>query len=228
MSITNNNQSGFTLIELVLAMTLFAFVLLIMSSGFLNIMAQSENGIVTRNTQQNARLAMEEIQRVGHSATNVIVGSSALVVGGTSITYSTICFTGADNPVIFYVDHPLVSSIPQLMEGTFNANVSVATTTDCVPTATNFEATSQQLTSIDSPLVADLAAPGLIANVVGEVDALDSSNNVIYATASSVQITLKLASTGFVGSSSCNGSVHGLQYCSVTTLHTSVTTRGVR
>lgn len=61
-------QAGFTLIELILAMALFSFVLLIITTGFVNILHLYESGVAMGATQQNARFGLDDIVSEGHSA----------------------------------------------------------------------------------------------------------------------------------------------------------------
>lgn len=67
------NNRGFTLVELMLAMALLSFVLAIVSVGFLQIGKIYQSGVASRNTQQVSRRIMEDIAREVRSATAIIV-----------------------------------------------------------------------------------------------------------------------------------------------------------
>ncbi len=58
-----NNQRGFTIIELLLAMTFFAFILVFMTTGFIFINRQYTKGVVVREVHNNARIMIEDLAR---------------------------------------------------------------------------------------------------------------------------------------------------------------------
>src|SRR3989344_4757236 len=58
-----SKQRGFTLIELIMAMALFTFMMAIFSLGFIQIMKIYQSGVSSRRTQTAARLTMEDISR---------------------------------------------------------------------------------------------------------------------------------------------------------------------
>src|SRR5205823_262577 len=60
---------GFTMIELLMAMALFSFFLLIVVAGFLNVVRAHNQAIATNAAQDNARVAMDTlVQAVRDSA----------------------------------------------------------------------------------------------------------------------------------------------------------------
>jgi len=65
--------SGFSLIELLMAMAVFSFMLLIISAGFIGIVHINQSTTASRNTQQNARIVIETIERQLRSASVVYV-----------------------------------------------------------------------------------------------------------------------------------------------------------
>ena len=90
-----SKQNGFTLVELILAMAIFSFMLLIILIGFLTIVHLHQSGIAMRDAQQNARYASEDVVRTFRSATDATVTPTAnpnlntlcLTVGGASVLY---------------------------------------------------------------------------------------------------------------------------------------------
>src|SRR5262249_28156495 len=62
------SESGFTLIEYILALAIFSLMLLIIVGGFLNIVHLHQTGLAQRNTQQYSRSGMEEMVRSSRSA----------------------------------------------------------------------------------------------------------------------------------------------------------------
>jgi hypothetical protein len=59
--IQDKRQAGFTLVELLLATTYFSFVLLFISSGFIQINRVYQSIVVTKNAQNTARAIFEQI-----------------------------------------------------------------------------------------------------------------------------------------------------------------------
>lgn len=64
-----NGESGYTLVELVIAMAVFSFMLLIMVVGFINVVHIHNQAVASNVVQDNARVAMDTmIQGVRNSA----------------------------------------------------------------------------------------------------------------------------------------------------------------
>lgn len=57
------NSSGFTILELLLAMTFFSFVLMFMTAGFVFVSRQYTRGIIVREVQDADRFAIEDMAR---------------------------------------------------------------------------------------------------------------------------------------------------------------------
>lgn len=96
-------QSGFTMIELLLAMAIFSMALVIVSAGFINIVRLYQSGLASRSTQQNARLLLEEVSRTvrdSGSATPVVVTTG---VGGVTVV-SRVCLQNGSRIVVYAVD----------------------------------------------------------------------------------------------------------------------------
>ncbi|HSH31748.1 MAG TPA: prepilin-type N-terminal cleavage/methylation domain-containing protein [Candidatus Saccharimonadales bacterium] len=92
----SSQQGGFTMIELLLAMALFSFVLLLVAAGFLQVVKLYQSGLASRNTQQNARFGMEQMIRQARGATG------AQRVAATPFT-DVLCLNGESARVRFYV-----------------------------------------------------------------------------------------------------------------------------
>jgi len=97
MSRNLHKQSGFTLVEIMLAMAIFTFMLLVVSMAYINIARLYNASTAARNVQQNNRFAMEQISRVARSSKNVEL-STVDSKGGLSF----ICFNRATK---FYIDN---------------------------------------------------------------------------------------------------------------------------
>jgi prepilin-type N-terminal cleavage/methylation domain-containing protein len=57
------NQDGFTLVELIIALALFSFMMVFVSMGFIHVIRIHESGVASRTTQQNNRLVMDAISK---------------------------------------------------------------------------------------------------------------------------------------------------------------------
>lgn len=68
---------GFTLIELTLATAVFSMMLLIVAQGMLQTYHIQQNSMVSRDTEQNARLAMDTMTREARNASDVTYGGAA-------------------------------------------------------------------------------------------------------------------------------------------------------
>ncbi|MCL5094133.1 MAG: prepilin-type N-terminal cleavage/methylation domain-containing protein [Patescibacteria group bacterium] len=89
------NKKGMTIIELVVAMTIFLVVVTLAVGGFvslLNLQTQSET---MTGVQQNARIAIEQITRQAREALKVTIGQNNITVNGTTFTCTATynCFS---------------------------------------------------------------------------------------------------------------------------------------
>ncbi|HSX48153.1 MAG TPA: prepilin-type N-terminal cleavage/methylation domain-containing protein [Candidatus Nanoarchaeia archaeon] len=85
-------QGGFTLIELILATAIFSFMLLIVAQGLLQAYHTQQNSMISRDTEQNARLAMDTMTREARTASDVTYGGAVpnymcLAVAGGWVEY---------------------------------------------------------------------------------------------------------------------------------------------
>ncbi len=84
MTIQRRAEEGFTLVELLIALTVFTSLLIVITTSFVNLLRLQTATIAARNTQQAARYAMEEMVRTARGA----VDTSTATVPGTS----AVCF----------------------------------------------------------------------------------------------------------------------------------------
>jgi prepilin-type N-terminal cleavage/methylation domain-containing protein len=75
-------QAGFTLVELLVAMAVFAFMLVIVVTGFINIVHLHNQALASNVAQDNARAAMTELVRAVRDSAGV-VGTPGLGPSGT-------------------------------------------------------------------------------------------------------------------------------------------------
>ncbi|MBI3983800.1 type II secretion system protein [Candidatus Microgenomates bacterium] len=78
-------EHGFTLVELIVAMAFFGFMLALLSVGVLQIMRMYQSNLSSRRTQQAARLAVEEITREVRSASTAETSNFLCLEGQTRV-----------------------------------------------------------------------------------------------------------------------------------------------
>lgn len=80
-----SRSAGFTLVELIVAMAFFSFMLAIISLGVVQVMRIYQSGVASRRTQSAARAAMEEISRdvrVSHRVPAASLSNNRLCLEG--------------------------------------------------------------------------------------------------------------------------------------------------
>lgn len=83
-----SNQKGFTIVELIIASTVFSMVLVVVSSGIIQISRQYYKGITTSRTQETARSVAEEMgDAVQFSGSEVRVTADAICIGNTRYSF---------------------------------------------------------------------------------------------------------------------------------------------
>lgn len=95
-------QSGFTLVEVLLAMAIFSFMLLIVVSGFLLVVRQYESVVAMRKAQQNVRYAGDDLSREFRRASNV--PGSIVVTPTADPNLKTICIKKGGASSFYQVD----------------------------------------------------------------------------------------------------------------------------
>jgi type II secretory pathway pseudopilin PulG len=68
-------QSGFTLVELLIATTFFTFILLFITAGFIQVSRTYQSGVITKNAQNTARVVFEQLARDARTGTDIQVVS---------------------------------------------------------------------------------------------------------------------------------------------------------
>lgn len=95
-------QEGFTLIELLMAMAIFSAALLIVTTGFINVVRIHQSGLASRSTQQNARMLLEDVTRTVRNSATVKPVAERIVSGVTVI--SRVCFQNGSQILVYAVD----------------------------------------------------------------------------------------------------------------------------
>ena len=126
------HEHGFSLIELLVAMAVFSFILLIIVVGFINIVQLRNQALASNMAQDNARTAMNELVRAVRDYQGVVGAPTAGPLG-------TICLSKVGGQSSSY---KIVSSVLTRYDG-------------CGPTATF----SQSITSSSMSVVFFEAVP---------------------------------------------------------------------
>jgi prepilin-type N-terminal cleavage/methylation domain-containing protein len=208
-------QSGFTLVELLLAMAVFSVLLVIMSSGVLQLYRIYEAGLEIRDTQEAARTIAQDITNDTHDSLAVAVGTSSN--GQSEIClYTTIQQQNNTLTGIEYYTGPHDASSTSLavhrVGVTTPYNPSAApgcgttTGTDTVITSTAVTVKIFQANAL-APVAPNIA-PSLISLAMS-VESADAQQpgDVIHDAVS--------------GLDQCNPASSGLQYCSITNIQLS-------
>lgn len=88
-------SNGFTLIELMMALTFFSFMMVLISIGVIQIMKIYQAGVSSRRTQQAARLVMEDITREVRGTSTIPVPAT------TSPSANTLCLLRGNQPIYY-------------------------------------------------------------------------------------------------------------------------------
>jgi prepilin-type N-terminal cleavage/methylation domain-containing protein len=57
------HERGFTMVELLIAMAVFSFMMMIVTAGFVQVVKIHQSGIASRTTQQNSRLVLDAVSK---------------------------------------------------------------------------------------------------------------------------------------------------------------------
>lgn len=90
------DERGFTLVELLVAMSVFSFLLVIVVVGFVNVVRMHNQAVASNMAQDNARTAMNELVRAVRDSAGVVS-----VTGGPTGTLCLESLTGQQR--IYYV-----------------------------------------------------------------------------------------------------------------------------
>jgi prepilin-type N-terminal cleavage/methylation domain-containing protein len=204
------DSSGLTLIEVILAMAVFSLMLLVVVGGFINVVRLQQSGQASRDTQQNGRFAIEEVMRDSRSASSAVVSPDN--GGGNPDTLCLLTNSGiiryrVDSNRMVRAQTPVIPpSLPQLA-AVCNAMDPVASP-DRPLTSGGVRVVDFQVGIVQEP-------PSPTVNPVPTVD--------VSLTVASADPTLFNP-----GTNNCNPSIIGSQFCSVTTLRSAATLRGIQ
>jgi prepilin-type N-terminal cleavage/methylation domain-containing protein len=188
-------QDGFTLVELMMAMAIFSFMLMIITSGIIRVMHSYEAGAVSRATQQNVRLAVDDFSKA------VRASAKAVVPGGDP---SRVCLLRGSQMVEYALDgggnlrRALLPTDQSCSAPTFSAiwstlNDPAVVVTQFVPTMTNPVGTglgtvSVELTAVSAGDLNDLDS--------SRTKCLDNGTGSQFCSATSIKTTAALSGEG--------------------------------
>ena len=159
-------QARFTLVELLVAMSIFSFMLLIVVSGFINIVHIHNQAVAANISEDNARKAMDELVR-GVRTSNGVLPSAA----------GTLCLTNTSNgqQIIYYVVGGILTR---------------ADSPQCTPPGVNVQAITSSIVSVTSfsAVVGTIGVPKQEVNLALTV----ASNN---GTTSGVGVNVQCGTT---------------------------------
>lgn len=121
-------QGGFTLVELMIAMAVFSFVLLIIAQGLLDTVHVQQNSMISRDAEQNARLVLDQITREAKTASDVTTP------GGNAV-----CFNEPGGWVEYAVIPPVAPSTARVL---YRQTLPAGAACPSVPVASSSAVTS--------------------------------------------------------------------------------------
>lgn len=210
-----NNQKGFSLVELILAMALFSFALLVIAIGFLALFRMYESGIEDRHTQLNARQALDKVVQTGRQANWFAYTSNVGAHGHNDV----LCISGntGGSSKMYYID--TFASPNALVEANWNPSQSCTavpgvsiTPSDVAISSFGVEPSYVFNGAISRPAQPCGAAGGCQNNPLQQVQ-------TVRIDISAASLPVNLDATG----QNCNKT--GSLACSITTLSTTVTSR---
>jgi prepilin-type N-terminal cleavage/methylation domain-containing protein len=93
-------QSGFTMVELVVAMAVFSFMLMIITVGFMNVVRVHNAAVASNVAQDNARTAIDELVKAVRDSSGV----ASLVHNSPTSGVDRLCLAKASGPQqVYYV-----------------------------------------------------------------------------------------------------------------------------
>lgn len=195
------------MVELILAMALFSFVLLIITTGFLNVVRLHQAGRASRDTQQNTRFGMEDIVRDARTAYR------AEIISTDPLKHKLCLFItpGPGGGTQFYVDGD------KLRKKRFDVTVGSNYFNLCQ---------AQPLNPADSVVSSsDVAVREFLVTKVVTPPAFPGDEPP-----ESIQLRLAIASTSdstLISGTNCQPGASGSQFCAVTILTSSASLRGI-
>jgi len=116
MLVPRVDQDGFTLVELLLALAIFSFGLLIITKGMITLLGYYQNSIESRYTQQAARIGIDQVSLAATSSSWFAYNTNA------------ICLS---NGSMFYLD----TGVNRLMQATWDTNAACSQAVATQPSA---------------------------------------------------------------------------------------------
>jgi prepilin-type N-terminal cleavage/methylation domain-containing protein len=95
IKVNRKDERGFTMIELLVAMAVFSFMLLIITVGFINIVRLHNQAIASNIAQDNARTAMDELVRAVRDSSDVLTPAAG-------VPANRLCLASASGPQQLY------------------------------------------------------------------------------------------------------------------------------
>lgn len=111
------NQTGFTIVELMIASMVFSVILLMVTAGIIQISNAFYKGSLRSRTQQTARTIIDDISRgIQHSGEDIVTTSGAVPYPGTIGSNYGFCVNGVGYSYV--MDQNLVRSSPDANQNT--------------------------------------------------------------------------------------------------------------
>ncbi len=129
-------EAGFTMIELLIAMTVFSFMLVIIVVGFMNVIRLRNQALASNMAQDNARTALAEMVRAVRDSSGVVTP-----VAGTPA--SQLCLASASGPQRFYYVGPADKRLYRADDCTTPTNIQAVTSSSVM--VANFVATMRTM-----------------------------------------------------------------------------------
>ena len=110
-------SQGFTIVEVLIATTIFSFAFGIITVGFIEIAQLYQQGVSIRTTQQSSKFILEEIVRTSRVASSIVTTPDSLLLrypkpsSGdsdrlTAVTETLYCFDSNNNNLILRYNNP--------------------------------------------------------------------------------------------------------------------------
>jgi prepilin-type N-terminal cleavage/methylation domain-containing protein len=123
-NVDKGSEKGFTLVELVVAMAIFGFMLIIVVLGFINVVRIHNQAVATNIAEDNVRVGMDELVRAVRTSNGVLPSAA-----------NTLCLTNTTSggEIIYYVAAGILTR---------------ADSPSCVVPGTNLQAITSSIVSV--------------------------------------------------------------------------------
>lgn len=211
---STDHQLGFTIVELLIATAVFAMVLVIVTSGILQVADTFFKGDTESNTQQVTATVMDTISQ----AVQFNGGSVVSILGASPADGDTLCI--GNEKFSYWPGYQLVASNPNSTEDQTNAAlIENSTTSGCVgsPSTTGRELLSDDM-RLSNLSVQCISSATLCGSTTTGGQLYQIDIRVVYG---NDNLLLNPTATD----ASCNGAVSGQQFCAVSDVSTVVAER---